>query len=355
MSDTPAADGTTVGDGRLGVAVLGVAHIPHAMSYARCLVNSSTARLVGVFDESAELGNRVADRFGAPYHADLESLIGSADVQAVVVCSATNQHRALVEAAAARGLHVLCEKPIATTIDDAEAMIATCAEHGVQLHTAFVTRFYPLVARLRAAVQDGSLGDVLGMVGGNRGRPPLPPQYPEWITTQSESGGGALMDHSVHVTDIMRHVSGLEVETVVAEVDSLFWQSGVDDMALMSLTFDNGAIGSVDPSWSVPAGNTWDYDFYLRIIGTKGSVSINDLAESLQLVSSAVAPGMRLVPFGVDIDALMVDAFVASIRAGEFVSPCADGNDGLRALEIALAGYESAARSATVSLPTATG
>ncbi|MEO6123937.1 MAG: Gfo/Idh/MocA family oxidoreductase, partial [Ilumatobacteraceae bacterium] len=153
------------------------------------------------------------------------------------------------------------------------------------------------------------------------------------------------------VTDIMRHVSGLEVSTVAAEVDSLLWESGVDDMALMSLTFDNGAIGSVDPSWSVPAGNTWDYDFYLRVIGTKGSVSINDLAESLQLVSPAVAPGMRLVPFGVDIDALMVDAFVASVRSGQLISPCADGTDGLRALEIALAGYESASRSATVSLP----
>ena len=160
------------------------------------------------------------------------------------------------------------------------------------------------------------------------------------------------MDHSVHVTDIMRHVTGLEVATVAAEVDSLFWESGVDDMALMSLTFDNGAIGSVDPSWSVPAGNTWDYDFFLRIIGTRGSVAINDLAESLQLVSSAVAPGMRLVPFGVDIDALMIEAFVASIRHGEIQSPCADGIDGLRALEIALAGYESASLAATVELST---
>ncbi|MEO6122438.1 MAG: Gfo/Idh/MocA family oxidoreductase, partial [Ilumatobacteraceae bacterium] len=235
-----AAPEAAASDGRLGVAVLGVAHIPHAMSYARCLSNSATARLVGVYDESSELGHRVADRFDVPYHASLEALISSADVHAVVVCSATNQHRTLVAAAAARGLHVLCEKPIATTIDDAEAMIAICAEHGVQLHTAFVTRFYPLVARLRAAVQDGSVGELLGMVGGNRGRPPLPPQYPEWITTPSASGGGALMDHSVHVTDIMRHVSGLEVSTVAAEVDSLLWESGVDDMALMSLTFDNG-------------------------------------------------------------------------------------------------------------------
>ncbi len=337
-------------DGRLGVAILGAAHL-HALSYGRSLASSTTARLVGLHDASTELGEAAAAHIGCTYHADLDALIGAPDVQAVIVCSATNGHRELVERAAARGLHVLCEKPIATTLADAQAMIETCQRHGVQLHTAFVTRFYPLVQQLRTAVEAGRLGQVIGMVGGNRGRPPLPPLYPPWITTATESGGGALMDHSVHVTDVMRHVSGLEAVTVTAEVDSLLWDAGVDDVALMSLVFEGGAVASVDPSWSVPEGNPWDYDFFLRVIGTKGSMSVHDLAESLQLVSPAVAGGMRLVPFGVDIDALMVDAFVASIRAGGILSPCADGLDGLRALEIALAGYASAARSEPVSLP----
>jgi hypothetical protein len=106
------------------------------------------------------------------------------------------------------------------------------------------------------------------------------------------------------------------VVRVTAETDSLFWGSGVDDMALLSLVFDGGAVGGVDPSWSVPAGNPWDYDFFLRIVGTKGSVSVTDLAESVQLVSGSAGGGLRLVPFGVDIDALMVEAFVASIRPG---------------------------------------
>ena len=61
-------------------------------------------------------------------------------------------------------------------------MVAACAAAGVQLHLAFVSRFLPLVARARAAVRDGRLGDLVGMVGGNRGRPPLPPAYPSWIT-----------------------------------------------------------------------------------------------------------------------------------------------------------------------------
>ena len=336
---------------RPGVAILGSAHRPHAWSYARALASSPNARLAGVYDAMPELGQSIADEFGVAYHQDARVLLESARVQAVVVCSATAEHRAHVELAASRGCHVLCEKPIATTLEDAQAMIEACRGSGVQLHTAFVTRFLPLVQQVRATLLAGELGDVIAMVGGNRGRPPLPPQYPQWITTPSESGGGALIDHSVHITDVMRHLSGREVVRVGAEVGSLMWDIEVDDMALMSLVFEGGMVASVDPSWSVPAGNPWDYDFYLRIVGTLGSLSLNDVAESLRLVSKHRGGGLRLLPFADDVDAAMVEGFVASIRAGHLLGPCAHGEDGLRALEVALAGYEAARSAATVTLP----
>lgn len=332
----------------LGVALLGAAHTPHAMSYARCFANDPATTLVGVYDSDAELGARVAERFGTTHHTDLGELLDRDGLDAVVVCSATAEHRALVEAAASSGLHVLCEKPIATTVEDAVAMIDTCERHGVQLHVAFVCRFYPVVARVRDLIESGAIGDVIGMVGGNRGRPPLPPQYPSWITDTALAGGGSLIDHSVHVVDAMRHVTGREVTRVHAEVDDRFWQSGVDDMAALTIEFGGGAVASVDPSWSVPAGHPWSYDFFLRVVGTAGAISIDDTPEALRV--SIAGEGMRLVPFGVDIDAEMCAAFAASITAGELQRPCADGVDGLRALEVALAGYESAATGTTVAL-----
>ena len=103
---------------------------------------------------------------------------------------------------------------------------------------------------------------------------------------------------------------------MAAEVDSRLWDCGVDDVALMSLVFDDGMVASVDPSWSVPAGNPWDYDFYLRVVGSRGSLAISDLAESVKLVSSHTGGGLRLVPFGDDVDAALIEAFVASVRAG---------------------------------------
>jgi predicted dehydrogenase len=331
----------------LGVAMLGCAHTPHAWSYARALTASPQAELLGVFDPSEQRAESLIRDFSVPYYSHAAELVELPGAAAVIVCSETVEHQRLVEMAAACGRHVLCEKPLATTLDGARAMVAACAASGVQLHTAFVSRFHPLVVRTRAAVRAGDLGELVGMVGGNRGRPPLPPHYPDWITDPARCGGGALLDHSVHLTDVMRHISGQEVSRVSAEVGALLWDCGVDDVAVMSLVFDGGAVATVDPSWSVPANNPWDYDFFLRVVGTRGSLSVDDVAGSLRVVGNG-APGMRLVPIGIDADALLVAGFVASVQAGEILEPCATGEDGLRAVEVALAGYASADQGAVV-------
>jgi predicted dehydrogenase len=174
----------------LGVALLGAAHMPHAWAYARALAASPGVRLVGVHDIDRDHTRWIEQDFGVPFVADAGDLVSSPEVDALIVCSANADHRAHVELAAAAGKHVLCEKPIATTIEDAEAVVEACAQAGVQLHVAFGARFLPLVARVRAAVRDGRVGEVIGLVGGNRGRPPLPSSYPAWITDPAAAGGG---------------------------------------------------------------------------------------------------------------------------------------------------------------------
>jgi predicted dehydrogenase len=336
----------------VGVAIVGAAHMTHAWAYARALTDSPNAHVVGIHDAEPDHAQWIRQDFGVRFFGDARELVASPDVDAVVVCSANADHRAHVELAASLGRHVLCEKPVATTVEDARAMVAACDAAGVQLHLAFVSRFLPLVARAREAVRSGRLGDLIGLVGGNRGRPPLPPSYPAWITDPVAAGGGAMIDHSVHVSDVMRHVSGLEVAEVSAEAGALLWDCGVDDVAILSLRFAGGAVGSVDPSWSVPADNPWDYDFYLRLVGTEGSLEITDATESLQVVSNREGGprGLRQASFADDADRAMVEGFLASVRAGAVQEPCATGEDGLRALEIALAGYRSSASGSVVEL-----
>lgn len=333
-------------NGAVGVAIVGCAHRPHAWSYARALAGNGGAELVGVYDADEALGRSVADDFGAPWTDDLPSLLAREDVQAVVVCSPTVEHRGHIEAAAAAGCHVLSEKPLATSLEDGVAAVEACQRAAVQLHVAFVSRFLPHVRRVRELIGSGALGEVVGARTGNRGRPPLPPQYPSWITRPDQAGGGALIDHSVHLTDLLRHLTGREVSAVSAETGELLWSAGVEDCALLSLTFDNGAVAGLDPSWSVPADNPWDYDLFLRLVGTAGSADLDDLAESVRIVSPHVGAGLRLVGFAEDPDAAMLDTFRRSVLAGRALAPSASGEDGLRALEVALAAYASAASGA---------
>lgn len=326
----------------IGVAIAGCAHVPHALAYAGALAASSNARVAGVWDDDPALASRVAERAAAPVVADVEELIASPATEAVVLAGTTAGHERLALLAAAHGRHLLVEKPLATTVAGAQAIVDACAVAGVRLHVAFVTRFYPIVQQLRARIEAGELGELIGMVGGNRGRPPLPPQYPAWITDPVAAGGGALLDHSVHVSDVMRHVTGREVVSVSAEIDSGLWKTAVDDTALLLLQFDGGPIASIDPSWSVPEHAPISYDFYVHVVGSKGAMTITDTNEAISLVAPGVRPGLITVPFGIDIDQSMIECFLRSIRAGTTSPPGATGIDGVRAVEIALAGYESA-------------
>lgn len=331
----------------IDVVLLGCEHLPHARSYAAALQRSRGGRLVGVYDGSPQLGGPFAERLGVPFDADPDRLLGRLGgglrPAAAVVCSATAGHRDLVELAASHGVHVLCEKPLATTVADAEAMVATCAEHGVQLHTAFVSRFYPALLDARDVVARGELGRVRGMVGGNRGRPPLTPRYPSWITEAGPAGGGALIDHSVHVLDAMRFVTGLEAREVLAETATLFVDTEVEDSALVSVVFEEGVPASIDPSWSVTPESPWDYDFYLRLLGSEGSLTIATGRESLAVSGRHDGRTHAHVPFEPDIDQAMVEAFLRSVAHGRVLDPCATGEDGLRAVEVACAAYVSVA------------
>ena len=323
--------------------LLGCAHALHARSYAGALEAGRSGRLVGVYDESAELGGRLAEELGVDCYRDPQHLLESLRPAAAIVCGSTAEHRGLVTMAAAHGVHILCEKPLALSPQDASAMVRACGDAGVQLHTAFVSRFYPVLQEVRAVITGSELGQVRGMVGGNRGRPPLPPRYPRWITEAERAGGGALIDHSVHVLDAMRFVSGLEASEVAAEIGTLFGDTEVEDSALVSVVFDSGAVASIDPSWSVMPESPWDYDFYLRVLGTEGSLSIATGRESVSVSGQYDGRSFVHVPFEPDIDQTMVDAFLRSVQEGHVLDPCASGEDGLRAVELATAAYESAA------------
>ena len=275
---------------KIRIAMISYAHTAHAVSYSSALTRMEDASLAAIYDEDPDRGRQFASQFQAPFYSSLELLLQREDIQGVIICSPTNQHRDLACAAARAGKHVLCEKPVATNLPDAQAMIAACKSAGVLLQIPFVCRFYPMVIKAKKIVESGEIGKVVGALGGNRGRPPDPSVYPEWIRDPIQAGGGALLDHSVHVTDSMRFVFNMEVESVFG-LSGVFGEQRlkVEDCGLLSLTFQNGAIATVDPSWSIPENNPYHYDFYLRILGEKGTISLDDTRQALVVVSDKPA------------------------------------------------------------------
>jgi predicted dehydrogenase len=324
------------------IGLLSTAH-GHAHSYATCLKAIPGVELVGIADDAAR-GTAFAGRHGIQLFESAEALL-AAGLDGVLICSANAHHRPLTELAARYTRHILCEKPIATTIADAQAMIDACERAGAKLQIAFPVRFAPPVIQLRALLRGGSLGQVYGLKTTNHGSMPG-----GWFVDRALAGGGAVLDHTVHVIDLLRWFFDAEVTEVYAEVgESLLHDGlGIDDAGLLSFTLSNGAYGTLDTSWSRKAAfPTWG-DVTIEVVAERGWARLDAFKEQLAVYSDRAGKA-QWVGWGADMDMGLMRDFVAMIAEGR--APSITGQDGLRALEVALAAYESAASGEPVRVP----
>ena len=327
---------------KIKIGMMSFAHM-HAASYAHSIVTRPDTEMVGIADHDLVRAQAMATQFGTQAFESYEALLDAPGLEAVIICPENIHHRPLTEMAAQAGKHVLCEKPLATSIEDGEAMIAACKNAGVQLMTAFPCRFSAVMQRLKAAVDSGQAGDILAIRGTNRGRNPG-----GWFINKAESGGGATIDHTVHVTDLMRWLLKDEVKEVYAEISNHIGHQEFDDVGFLSLTFHKGAFGTLDASWSRPqAFPTWG-DVAMEVVTTKGTLSMDRFAQNLILYSDK-SHNTSWLNWGSSSDDGLVGAFAHAIAEGSPVP--ITGEDGLRAAEVALAAYRSAELQAPVTLP----
>ena len=317
------------------VGLVSFAHV-HSPAYAGVLGDLAAADFVGITDEDRDRGAEAAEQYGVRFFDSAASLFG--EVDAIVVCSENKYHARDVIPALTGGVHVLCEKPISTTVEDAKAMIQASETSGSQLRTAFPVRYLPSVARARELVRGGALGRVLALNGTNHGQNPG-----GWFLDPELAGGGAVMDHTVHLADVLRWMLDVEVKSVYAEVDSFFGAQGTDDAAILTLeleggSFADGAFATIDPSWSRGDGYpTWG-DVTLRIAGTSGVLDVDPFAQPLKTFDHGTrTPSWSYM--GEDMNALMLADFLRGVE--ESVPAGASGLDGLRTLEVVLAAYRS--------------
>lgn len=313
----------------LKIALLSCAHT-HAAAYAGILGAREDVELVVANPDG--FGDVPAPRVVGSYEEAFDAFPGGPD--AVVVTSANAHHKELVLEAARRGVHVLCEKPLATTVSGAEEMVAACRAAGVVLMTAFPVHFSPAVEALRTAVEAGSLGEIVGLTGTNNGKLP---QGRDWFTDVALSGGGCLVDHTVHVAQILDAILG-EPETVRAVANRILSADrageGAETGGLVTLTYPSGVVATIDCSWSMPDdGPTWG-GLTLQALGTGGQLTVDAFADHVG------GPG-QWIPYGPDLDALLLEAFLAAVRAGTAQEPT--GEAGLRTVRVVAAAQRSVA------------
>jgi predicted dehydrogenase len=318
--------------GAVRVAMLSFAH-GHAYAYAEILRRLPDAELVAIADDDEARGREAAARFGAEFVAGWREAAARDDVDAVVICSENARHAEMTIAAAEAGKHVLCEKPLATSMEDAQAMIDACARAGVKLQTAFPVRFSAPAVAFREAIRAGRVGTPLAVIARNPGTCPM-----SWFVDPDLAGGGAVMDHTVHVIDVLRHIFDAEVTEVYAEADTRIYDIPVDDTGLVMFRMSNGLRGSLDTSWSRPKNwPTWG-GVEIEVIGEKGALKLDAFNDTLE-IAEIDGPTYRWQSVEHSGDPEMVAAFIDAVRHDRPVQ--VSGEDGMRAMQVALAAYES--------------
>ncbi len=280
-------------------------------------------------DVAEEVGTRLGARWVHGYQAAFE-----ADLDAVVIATATNEHVDQIIEAARRGYAIFTEKPIALDLESTDRALEAVEEAGVPFMVGFMRRFDPPYVRAKQLIAEGVIGRPVTFKAVSRD-----PRWPAHEDDHPSASGGFFMDIGVHDYDLARWLMGSEVRQVHAIGGALVYPElaamGDIDNGLVNLVFENGALGNIEMSRNARYG----YDIRTEVLGDEGALWIG---------SPQQTPLKVLTPSGVTHDVYPwyperfeeayrreMMAFVAGVLAGRPLSP--SGEDGRRAVEIALA------------------
>jgi myo-inositol 2-dehydrogenase/D-chiro-inositol 1-dehydrogenase len=320
----------------LRIAVLGAGRIGkmHAELLARQVPGASLAM---VQDINGDAARAVGEQFDAPHTTDVDKVLASADVDAVAICSSTDTHVPFMIAAAKAGKSIFCEKPISLDLAKVDEALAEIKSSGVPFQVGFNRRFDAAHASVRAAVIDGSVGD-LHMVR-ITSRDPAPPPIP-----YIKVSGGIFLDMMIHDFDMARFISGSEVVDVYAQgavrVDPAIGEAGDLDTAVVMLRHDSGCITTIDNSRQAVYG----YDQRVEAFGSGGLAASENPLNHTGIRRSAAGTISQTIPY------FFLDRYIPSYveEWRSFVGYVANGgdspvgaNDGRAPLVIGLAAWKS--------------
>ncbi|MBN2984213.1 MULTISPECIES: Gfo/Idh/MocA family protein [Cohnella] len=347
------------------VAVIGTGSISdsHLQSYTR----NPGAELIAVCDLNAERAKKKAEQFGAAKsYSDYKELLADPDIDAVSICTWNNTHAEIAIAALRAGKHVLVEKPVSTTVEEALRIQEAVRETGKLLMVGYVRRYDPNAQMLRKFVEQGEFGEIYYAKASALRRHGNPGG---WFADRSRSGGGPLIDIGVHMIDLCWYMMGKPKPITVsgntyhklgnrANVTSLShykaadWDPAfntVEDLASALIRFENGASLQVDVSFALHAKSN---EASVKLYGDKGGFEIDP---EIVMVTEKNDTILNIVPQtdhkSFDFAGAFqseIDHFVECVREGR--QPISPIEDGVEMMKILNAVYESSERKEEIRL-----
>lgn len=258
----------------LNFALVGCGRIAKRHSELLGLGQIRNARLVAVCDLVREKAEKMAATFSVPHFTDMHEMMRTANIDVVVVLTESGRHAEQVVALAPYGKHIVVEKPMALTLDDADAMIRACDEHRAKLFVVKQNRFNVPVVKLREAIEAGRFGKlVLGTVRVRWCRHQAYYDQDSWRGTWALDGG-VLSNQASHHVDLLEWMMG-DVASVFAMSTTALADIEAEDTAIVTLRFKNGALGIVE---ATTAARPTDLEGSISVLGEGGTVEIGGFA-----------------------------------------------------------------------------
>jgi predicted dehydrogenase len=261
---------------KLKIGMISFDHVHADMRMKALLEQPDDVEIVAIAERDEARGLASQRKYGGEFYLDYRKLLERRDLDFVFIHSATGDHRDMVLAAADAGIDVFCEKPLATSFDEAREMLAAVTKAGVRHTTGFNSRLIPEAQRGKAIFDSGVLGKIVSVRSflGSIGPKELgcPSYMLDWIVDPKRAAGGALIDEGVHSIDLMRWFLG-DVSSVFTMMNTAVKTDlAVEDNAISLLSFDNGTLGELNTSWSIniDVGFKNTLEFY----GSKGTLII---------------------------------------------------------------------------------
>ena len=321
------------------------------------IASQQQLRLVGVCDEVLERAEAASRRSGAPAFENYEKMLSQVEADVVVICTPSGLHPRHGILAADKGLHVICEKPMATRMEDADALVSACDRAGVHLFVVKQNRLNPAVRLLKQAIDEGRFGRLyLANTTVRWQRPQSYYDMAPWRGTW-EFDGGAFMNQASHYVDMIQWLIG-PAASVSAKTATLARRIESEDTGVAIVRFRNGALGTIEVTMLAYPRNL---EGSVSVLGENGSVKIGGTAvnriDHWEFADSspadAEAEGLKTAGNPMSIYGSGHGPYyenVLRVLNGE-ASPGTDGREGRKSLELILGIYESARTGRDVSLP----